>query len=588
MRRIKFLLLLILFFVVNFLPFFNRVVEAAPANLLLSPSSGEYVQGASISTRVMVNSGGAPGINAAEGIIKFDPEFLSVSSISKASSVFTLWVTEPTHSNTAGTIKFGGGLPGAYTGNSGLIMTINFSIKKAGNTSLSFTSGIVLAYGPTGDEVTGNLGTASYTITEPKEPEPKPEKPTPVRPEPTPTQPVRGILPPRPEIDSSTHKDENTWYSNSKPEFSWRMLADLTGMSYDISNKAVDDPGNTSDGIVETKRFEDIKDGEWYLHLKYQNNVGWGQVGTKKFLVDTTPPTLRGLKIDNGGDSNNPSPYLVFDASDETSGIDYFELVKGEEVKKIELSMISDGKYKIDKRYPGEHIFDFLVYDKAKNIASSSIKFFIEPLRSPIISDIPKTIKTNQELIIRGKSFYPKADINLSIGTSDKDAKIYVTKTDEEGNWAYFHKDQLQKGNYEVSAWISDDRGAESYRTAKNIIVVIEPSIIESYGLFIILFLLLVIFILASYIWFIKHKFGEERLRISRETNEAKLKLGEIFTALREEVDELMELADKKVGLSESEKRVKDKLQDALDISEEFIGKEIEDVNKEIHLKIKK
>ncbi len=588
MRRIKFLLLLISFFAVSFLPFLYKIAEAAPANLILSPSSGEYAQGASISTRVLVNSGGAPGINAAEGTIKFDPEFLSVSSISKASSVFTLWVTEPTHSNTAGTISFGGGLPGAYTGNSGTIMTINFSVKKAGNTTVSFTSGKVLAYGPTGDEVTGSLGTASYTITEPKEPEPRPERPTPTRPEPEPVQPVRGILPPRPEIDSNTHKDENIWYSNNKPEFSWRMLADLTGMSYAISDKAVADPGNTSDGIVETKRFEDIEDGEWYLHLKYQNNVGWGQVGTKKFLVDTTPPVLGELKIDNGGDPNNPSPYLVFDASDETSGIDYFELVRGEEVKKIDLSMITDGKYKIDKRYPGEHSFDFLVYDKAKNIASSSVRFFVEPLRSPIISDIPKTIKTNEELIIRGKSFYPNANINLSIGTSEKDAKIYVTKTDDDGNWTYFHKDKLQKGNYEVSAWISDDRGAESYKTAKNIIVVIKPNIIEAYGLFIILFLLLVILVLSSYIWFIKHKFGEERIRISRETNEAKLKLGEIFTALREEVDELMELADKKVGLSESEKRVKDKLQDALDISEEFIGKEIEDVNKEIHLKIKK
>jgi len=90
------------------------------------------------------------------------------------------------------------------------------------------------------------------------------------------------------------------------------------------------------------------------------------------------------------------------------------------------------------------------------------------------------------------------------------------------------------------------------------------------------------------YILFIKHKFREERIRIARETDEAKLKLGEIFTALREEVEELMSLADKKTGLSESEKRVKDKLQDALDISEEFIGKEIEDVNKEIHLKVKK
>ena len=66
------------------------------------------------------------------------------------------------------------------------------------------------------------------------------------------------------------------------------------------------------------------------------------------------------------------------------------------------------------------------------------------------------------------------------------------------------------------------------------------------------------------------------------------IKMGKIFYALREEVDELMELADKKAGLSESERRVKEKLQESLDISEEFIGKEIDDVEKEILLPKKK
>lgn len=585
MRRIKFLLVFLALVGLNILPILNSNVSAASATLFLSPSSGEYEQGGALSVKVMVNSGGSPGINAAEGSIKFDPEYLSVSRLSDTGTIFKLWVTDPTFSNSAGTISFGGGLPGAYTGNAGLIFTISFTIKKAGDTSVQFTGGKVLAYGPTGEDITGSLGSGSYTFVEPKKEE---AKPTPTKPKTEEKEVVRGILPPKPEIDSKTHKDVDTWYSNNDPEFSWKMLAELTGISLEITKDPESDPGPVSDGIIETKKFDNIEDGQWYIHVKYQNNVGWGQVSHRKFLIDVTPPVLSGVRIDNGGDANNPSPNLIFDAKDETSGIDYFELIKEDEVSKLELGMINNGNYKLDRLDPGEHKIQLIAYDKAMNSSSSTVSFFVEPLKSPIISDIPSIIKTNQELIIRGKSFYPSVNINISIGTSEKDAKVYTTRTDEEGNWSYFHKDKLVKGNYEIQAWIVDDRGAQSFKTAKFILVVISPSIIEAYGLFIILLLLLIIAGMGLYIWYITHKFREEKIRIARETEEAKLKLGEIFTALREEVEELMELADKKTGLSESEKRVKDKLQDALDISEEFIGKEIEDVNKEIHLKIKK
>lgn len=53
-------------------------------------------------------------------------------------------------------------------------------------------------------------------------------------------------------------------------------------------------------------------------------------------------------------------------------------------------------------------------------------------------------------------------------------------------------------------------------------------------------------------------------------------------------MDELIKLADKRPGLSETERRIKEKLQESLDISEEFISKEVEDMEKEIKLKKKK
>ena len=463
--------------------------------------------------------------------------------------------------------------------------SIIVDIINTGDTSVTFSSGSVLAQDGKGTDVIEGYGNASFVLIEKEKEEPR-EKPV-SKPKPEEKEVVRGILPPKPEINSKTHKEADVWYSNNDPEFSWKMLAELTGVSLSITEEAESDPGPIADGIIETKKFDDIEDGQWYIHVKYQNNAGWGTVAHKKFLVDITAPALSELRVDNGGDANNPSPDLVFNAIDETSGVDYYELVREGEVQKLDLAMISNGRYKLDRLDPGEHKIQLIAYDKAQNIASSSVNFFVEPLKSPIISDIPNIIKTSEELIIRGKSFYTSVNVNISIGKSEKDTKVYTTRTDEDGNWSYFHKEKLEKGNYEIQAWIVDDRGARSFKTATHILVVIAPSIIEAYGLLIILILLLIIAGLITYIWFIKHKFGEERIRIARETEEAKLKLGEIFTALREEVEELMELADKKTGLSESEKRVKDKLQDALDISEEFIGKEIEDVNKEIRLRKK-
>jgi hypothetical protein len=580
----KLLKLTLICFLVNLAPV--NVSAAGSAKLFLSPASGSFEVGKSFNANVMVDSGGGPGINASEGVIKFDPAYLTISKISDTGTIFKLWTTDPTYSNSNGTVNFGGGLYTAYKGGSGQIFTISFIAKKAGDTKIEFTSGSVLAADGIGTNVLGGYGSANIKITEAVPAKELPtEKPKPKTEEKT---EARGMVPPLPDIDSTTHPEENIWYADNNPELVWKLLADLSGVSFNLDEDVSSDPGKKSDGLVETKKYSKQADGEWYFHIKYQNKSGWGPIKHKKVLIDTTAPVLANLKINDGGDSTNPTPVMRFDAKDETSGIDYFMLLHNAGKNKIPAKDITDGSYRLAALLPGEHDMLWEAFDKAGNSASSSLKFFVDPLKQPIITDIPKIIKKNEELIIRGASFYPGANIEISIGLANKDPEVFSVKTDQDGNWVYFHKGRIEKNNYEIWAKLIDSRGAQSYPTGKHLVAVIAPSLMEVYGWYLFLLLLLIIFALFSFIIYREKKFYEEKIRIMRETKEAKQRLTEIFTALREETGELLELADKKPGLSETERRVKEKIQEALEISEEFIGKELEDINKEINLKTEK
>jgi len=54
------------------------------------------------------------------------------------------------------------------------------------------------------------------------------------------------------------------------------------------------------------------------------------------------------------------------------------------------------------------------------------------------------------------------------------------------------------------------------------------------------------------------------------------------FRALRDEVEEQIEYLDGKPGITKDERQVRDKLKEALNISEEFISKELKDIEKEL------
>src|SRR5438132_1560557 len=77
------------------------------ATLQVSIARSEVSAGDSLVAAVLVSSTDQ-ALNAISGTLSFPSELLAVSSVSKAGSILTLWVQEPTFSNQDGTINFGG------------------------------------------------------------------------------------------------------------------------------------------------------------------------------------------------------------------------------------------------------------------------------------------------------------------------------------------------------------------------------------------------------------------------------------------------------------------------------------------------
>ncbi len=353
--------------------FSSNVVFAGEAVLSLSPSSGSYAVGKSFTARVAVNSGGSPGVNAAEVALSFDKDIISITRVSKDGSIFSLWTAEPSFSNTKGTIVFGGGSPAPYTGSSGSIVSITFQALKEGKANISFTSGSVLAADGLGTDILSKMNPANYTIT----PSVGGLTPTPTA-TPKSTPIPAGSKPLAPRVTSVTHPDENKWYSNNNPEFSWDLPKDITGVSFSLDENLEADPGSLSDGIIKSKKFSGVGDGLWYFHIKFKNDYGWSRVVTRRALIDTASP--RSFKIEvqrkNAWDSQ---PFLLFNTVDEISGISYYEIKIGSgDAFPVSVEEVKANPYQMPIQAPGKHLVSIKAFDNAGNIKETVAEIIVD------------------------------------------------------------------------------------------------------------------------------------------------------------------------------------------------------------------
>src|SRR3989344_3611222 len=159
--------IIIFLFLFIFLP-----IVAHAATLSLSPDTGSFEVGDRVSVRVIASS--STSLNAVSGTVSFPTSLFTVESVSKTGSIIDFWVTEPSVSKSAGTVKFEGVALGGFNGSSGTVTTLHLRALKAGSANLAFQSGQILANDGAGTDITGNLSGATYTL------KPASTKPTPV------------------------------------------------------------------------------------------------------------------------------------------------------------------------------------------------------------------------------------------------------------------------------------------------------------------------------------------------------------------------------------------------------------------------
>ncbi|MDC1205624.1 cohesin domain-containing protein [Candidatus Pacebacteria bacterium] len=478
---------------------FFVVPLAYAADVVISPSTGTYNAGQTFTVTIQADPKGA-NINAVESTLSFDTSKLSVVSVSKTGSIFSLWTTEPTFSNSAGTIEFGGGSPSPFSARSTLVV-VTFRTSGEGTVAVSFDSASVLAADGLGTDVLEASPSATYTISAAAEPVPAEETSaeTPESEEESNAAIAFGDPPRAPEVGSQAFLDPELWYKETDGIFTWELPFDVTTVAVELATSSENDPSEVFDPPIEDFKVssKNLIEGIQYLSVQFENQVGWGGITNRKIQIDTKPP--ESFKIDvQTANARSGFPLLIFDANDVTSGIEKYDMViAGGETIEVTPDEAKLG-YLLKELEDGTYTVKVTAYDKAGNI----------------------TVSTVPVLITAG----------------------WIKASDIE----------------EVSAFWT-------FFTGVNIFIVV---------------LILLVLGEFGYILYERRQFGKTEGKLRKETREIQDQMEKIFSALRDEIYDQINTITKRPRLSKKEKEAVDGLNQALEVSETLIEKEINDVKK--------
>lgn len=349
----RFKIFCLVFCLILIFPLLGQSQEGA--SLYITPSSGTYFIGSTFNVSVYINTGGKD-INAVQVELQFPPDKLQVASPTTGKSFISVWVSQPTYSNTRGTASFVGGLPSpGINTSSGLVSTITFRVKAPGTATISFkdTSQILLDDG-NGTNVLSSISGAKYELVIP---------------------PPEGPL-----VSSPTHPDQNKWYQDNNPAFNWGKAGDVTDFSYSLDKNAIGVLDNSSEGDVTTVSYNDLSDGLWYFHVKSKRAGSWGGPTHFPVHIDKTPPAKFKPEVEPSKRTSNRSPLISFITTDALSGIDHYEikivsLDKESESTAFFTEQVSS--YRIPSQELGSYNIVVRAYDRAGNYQDETVKIKI-------------------------------------------------------------------------------------------------------------------------------------------------------------------------------------------------------------------
>ena len=557
------------------------------ATLSLSPASVKVSTGNVVAVKVLVNTVGQ-SINTAAGSIQFPTDLLQVMSVSKSSSIFSLWVQEPSFSNSAGTISFTGGVPNpGFNGQAGEIMSIVFKAKKQGNASVLFGDSSVLLNDGLGTNVLSNTKSTAISIISSVETD------VPV------INTTANSLPVKPIITSSTNPEQDKWYNSSTATFSWNVPSDVSSIQTILSESQKAVPTVTYDSSVSQRTVNNITDGVFYFHLRYINNIGAGPVATYKVQIDSIPPE----KFATNVISQDVSNVVTLHATDTTSGIDWYSIqIDSDPIIKVQKDSLVDGQFILPVRSAGNHTLEVIAYDKAGNHTESYATYVSPVVVSPTIAvypvqagDITDTncqlanvsciaeIQRNENILVKGSTKYPLTDINVFVQSGNKDKKVYTTKTLADGSYSFQTEPLSEAGQVNVWSQLvfsNKVNGPESERVTLSIkdSLIIQTSKSIIYGMpYVVsaIILILGLLFLLYYGWYkffgLKRKFQNEAQSVANDTHKA-------ISMFKDELNNQLNKLEKiKLDreLNKKEEKIFKELQNNIDAIEEFLEKKL-------------
>lgn len=547
----------------------------------ITPSSSEIGIGETVTIELRIDGEGV-SFNAAQAVIRFPKSILEVTSLDKEGSAFNFWLEEPKFLNSEGVILFIGGTPYGVSGNSIKILRIRFKAKGAGSGTISLTESAITASDGSGTNILTKINDGVVVvgptrvvpdIPEPQQKIPEPEQIT--------RQPVTAQkLPVQPVISVPLYPQKDSWH-NVIAQFiaHWDLPPDISGVNtaFDKNPNAV--LSGKSEGLFDSKTFPSLADGIWYLHVRFQNSVGWGQTAHYRIAIDTQAPLPFRVGVPTGLANDNPSPEISFATQDVLSGINRYEIMIDSEAP-----IIADGQsYKFSPHPPGIHTVSVSAYDIAGNSIQDRVNIEILPIESPIITFITNKLIIGEDnlLLVRGSAL-PGIDVIVRIENSDGFLVLQENiHTSSQGEWEFRLDRELERGKYNLSALAKDERGALSNPTATEVIAISEKPVISIFGLDITmrwLLVILVVAIIVSAAWIYRKtilrlaRSQRETIIISRDLKNAsemiKKRLETIGGIMRK--DTLPEARDIEF------KTVKKQIVDALDSVAKYISGDIE------------
>ncbi len=392
---------------------------ASAASFFTSTTKPTVGVNETFSVTVFVDTEGK-AINSADAVLSFPTDLLSVESVNKTSSIFSMWIKEPNFSNTLGTISLEGGLPTpGYTGTSGRVMQVQFRAKKAGVASVDFSNANIYANDGLGTNVLNQKRSAVVTITSAVVPVVQDQS-----------------LPSLPKISSKEIVDSNLWYGTKQATFTWNIPSGVNAVQLLRGSHADSIPTVTYSPAIAQKTITDIEDGVWYLHVRFRGVNGWGPTAHKKIKIDNTSPTnleVTSRVLEQGEVVVNAS------AKDSLSGIKSYELfIDGESKEKKDAETLDVVEFKTHAS-TGKHTIEVKVFDQAGNTATKTVD--VEIVSEAVELSVAKdALLSGESLEITGKAS-PNALLNIVIESTEGLKKVASVIADEMGLFKMVTKD---------------------------------------------------------------------------------------------------------------------------------------------------